>query len=106
MFPKGDIVAVISDLSSGNTFPRHVMGKRGLSDRNDSGGGFVDFCCFHRLAIGGTMFKQGACHKVNGLQLTDTEWEIRLTTWSLTFIYMLWPRCVRYFSQDWRPATP
>lgn len=39
----------------------HVMGKRGLGDRNDNATMFVDFCNF----ISGTLFEYRACQKVS-----------------------------------------
>lgn len=40
-------------VASVNTLFGLVMEKDVLSARNDNGGSFVDFCCFHRFIIGG-----------------------------------------------------
>lgn len=51
------IVYLNVKVDSDNTLFGQVIGKHGLGDRNDNGGRFVDFCNFHLLVIGGTMFE-------------------------------------------------
>lgn len=61
--PKVNIVIVIGDLNakmaSNNILLGHMMRKDGVD-----GGIFVDFCNFHFVVIGGTLFKRRAYHKV------------------------------------------
>lgn len=44
-------------VNSDITLLGHVMGQHGLDGHNNNDGRFVDFCNFHSLAIGGTLFE-------------------------------------------------
>lgn len=58
---KRDIVILMGDLNTmigfDNTLLGHMMRKHGLGDRNANSGRFVDFCNFHHVVIGGTLFE-------------------------------------------------
>lgn len=65
-FLKRDIVIVMNEkVGPYNPLLGHAMGKPGLGERNNDIDVFGDFCSSHRIDIGGTLFVQKVCHKVN-----------------------------------------
>lgn len=52
-------------VGSENTLLGHLMGRHGFVDLNSNDKRFVDFSNFHRLGIGGTLFKNTHHHSIS-----------------------------------------
>jgi len=65
--PRRDMLILMGDMNakvgSDNTDGKQVMGRHGISDRNENGEMLIDFCALNDLVIGGTLFPHRRCHK-------------------------------------------
>ncbi|VDP87037.1 unnamed protein product [Schistosoma mattheei] len=74
--PRKDLTILIGDLNAkvgiDNTGYEDIMGRHGLSERNQNGERFSNLCAFNKLIIGGTIFPHKHIHKATWISLDHT----------------------------------